>query len=73
MNRRHDASKQYPHRLTILLASEDAEVLQFIADLRRIWGDPCMSDAVRFLIRDHLRRLKEGEITDTKFYGKYRR
>ncbi|MDF2995105.1 MAG: hypothetical protein K0R27_742 [Xanthobacteraceae bacterium] len=73
MNRRHDASKQYPHRLTILLTSEDAEVLQFIADLRHTWGDPCISDAVRFLIRDHLRRLKGGEITDAKFYGKYRR
>lgn len=73
MNRRYDASKKYPNRMTFLLTDEDAEVLQLIANLRRAGGDPCLSDAVRFLIRDHLRRLKAGEITDPKFYGRYRR
>ena len=70
MHRRYDASKEYPYRLSTLLSDDDIDVLNLIAELRRSWGDPCLSDAVRFLIRDHLRRLRAGEITDPGFYGK---
>lgn len=69
MYRRYNASKEYPYRLSILLTDADMDVLSLIAKLRRSWGDPCLSDAVRFLIRDHMRRLEAGEITNPSFYG----
>jgi hypothetical protein len=46
------------------------DVQSLIAKLRHSRVDPCLSDAVSFLIRDHMRRLEVGEITNPSFYGK---
>lgn len=73
MQTRYDASKRLPYRLNLLLDDDSMELVELVAKLRNRRGaDPNLSDAVRFIIADHRRRLMAGEIADPSFYGKRR-
>lgn len=73
MQTRHDASKRLPYRVNLLLDDDLMEVVELVAKLRtRRGADPNHSEAIRFIIADHRRRLMRGEIADPSFYSERR-